>query len=92
MLLDQCLELQLFYRDCEQAENWMSSREAFLNQEQVSSDNVDALIKKHEDFDKAINSQQEKISALQNLAEQLIASKHYDAPAIADKRNQVLKR
>lgn len=33
--LDQCLELQLFYRDCEQAEAWMSSREAFLKQEQV---------------------------------------------------------
>merc|ERR1712156_1351128 len=30
MQLDQCLELQLFYRDCEQAESWMSSREAFL--------------------------------------------------------------
>jgi len=26
MQLDQCLELQLFYRDCEQAENWMGSR------------------------------------------------------------------
>ena len=25
--LDQCLQLQLFHRDCEQAENWMSSRE-----------------------------------------------------------------
>ena len=30
MQLDQCFELQLFYRDCEQAESWMSSREAFL--------------------------------------------------------------
>ena len=33
MQLDQCLELQLFYRDCEQAESWMSSREAFLGSE-----------------------------------------------------------
>jgi len=58
MQLDQCLELQLFYRDCEQAENWMSSREAFLASEEVDSkgDNVEALIKKHEDFDKAINA------------------------------------
>ena len=58
MQLDQCLELQLFYRDCEQAENWMSSREAFLQAEEVDSkgDNVEALIKKHEDFDKAINA------------------------------------
>jgi len=58
MQLDQCLELQLFYRDCEQAENWMSAREAFLASEEVDSkgDNVEALIKKHEDFDKAINA------------------------------------
>jgi len=58
MQLDQCLELQLFYRDCEQAENWMSAREAFLQAEEVDSkgDNVEALIKKHEDFDKAINA------------------------------------
>lgn len=58
MRLDQNLELQLFYRDCEQAENWMSGREAFLSAEEVDSkgDNVEALIKKHEDFDKAINA------------------------------------
>ena len=48
MQLDQCLELQLFYRDCEQAENWMSSREAFLASDEVDNegDNVEALIKK----------------------------------------------
>ena len=38
----------LFYRDCEQAENWMSSREAFLASDEVDNegDNVEALIKK----------------------------------------------
>jgi spectrin alpha len=50
-VLDQCLELQLFYRDCEQADTWMSSREAFLSQEDTG-DSVETLIKKHEDFDK----------------------------------------
>lgn len=56
--LDQNLDLNLYYRDCEQAENWMSDREAFLASEEVDSkgDNVEALIKKHEDFDKAINA------------------------------------
>lgn len=36
----------------------MSAREAFLQAEEVDSkgDNVEALIKKHEDFDKAINA------------------------------------
>ncbi|XP_039289075.1 spectrin alpha chain-like isoform X4 [Nilaparvata lugens] len=94
MQLDQCLELQLFYRDCEQAENWMSAREAFLAAEEVDSkgDNVEALIKKHEDFDKAINAHEEKIAALQTLADQLMAAKHYASQQIDDKRRQVLDR
>lgn len=51
--------LQLFSRDCEQAENWMAAREAFLASDDKgdSLDSVEALIKKHEDFDKAINVQ-----------------------------------
>lgn len=60
MKLDQNLELQLFYRDCEQAEGWMAAREAFLSPtdqpDQPTTDNVEQLIKKHEDFDKAINA------------------------------------
>ncbi len=90
--LDQCLELQLFYRDCEQADNWMSAREAFLQADEVSPDNVESLIKKHEDFDKAINSQQEKISALEAFANQLVSQSHYDTPAIVNKRDQILDR
>ena len=93
--LDQCLELQLFYRDCEQAENWMSSREAFLkSDDSVDSegDNVESLIKKHEDFDKAIGSQEEKIEALTTYAEQLIASDNYAKKDIEAKEAEVLSR
>ena len=90
--LDQCLELQLFNRDCEQAETWMATREASLRDDAQGGDNVDTLIKKHEDFDRAINSQEEKITAIQNFADQLIASEHYDKDGIADKRDQVLDR
>ncbi|GAB6021924.1 hypothetical protein CHUAL_006087 [Chamberlinius hualienensis] len=94
MKLDQCLELQLFYRDCEQAENWMASREAFLGSEEVDSkgDNVEALIKKHEDFDKAIGAQEEKIAALQTFANHLVASKHYASDDVEEKRDTVLER
>lgn len=35
----------------------MASREAFLAGDTVDGDNVETLIKKHEDFDRAINSQ-----------------------------------
>ncbi|KAG8512815.1 Spectrin alpha chain, non-erythrocytic 1, partial [Galemys pyrenaicus] len=94
MMLDQCLELQLFHRDCEQAENWMAAREAFLNTEDKgdSLDSVEALIKKHEDFDKAINVQEEKIAALQSFADQLIAAGHYAKGDIASRRSEVLDR
>ena len=72
MQLDQCLELQLFYRDCEQAENWMTFRETFLQaDDNVNSkeDNVEEMIKKHKDFDKAIGNQEEKIESLQTYAD-----------------------
>uniref|UniRef100_A0A2K5HSS8 Spectrin alpha chain, non-erythrocytic 1 n=1 Tax=Colobus angolensis palliatus TaxID=336983 RepID=A0A2K5HSS8_COLAP len=94
MMLDQCLELQLFHRDCEQAENWMAAREAFLNTEDKgdSLDSVEALIKKHEDFDKAINVQEEKIAALQAFADQLITAGHYAKGDISSRRNEVLDR
>ncbi|KAE9548243.1 hypothetical protein FO519_008545 [Halicephalobus sp. NKZ332] len=90
-ILDQCLELQLFYRDCEQADTWMTAREAFLNQDD-SGDNVESLIKKHEDFDKAIASQQEKINNLTDFSNRLIANNHYDSPAINDKQRQIQDR
>ncbi|KAL3280132.1 hypothetical protein HHI36_017636 [Cryptolaemus montrouzieri] len=92
--LDQNLDANLFYRDCEQAENWMSDRETFLASDVVDSsgDNVEALIKKHEDFDKAINAHEEKIAALQTLADQLIGNEHYASEPIDDKRKQVLDR
>ncbi|XP_055516190.1 spectrin alpha chain, non-erythrocytic 1 isoform X2 [Leucoraja erinacea] len=94
MMLDQCLELQLFNRDCEQAENWMAAREAFLASDDKgdSLDSVEALIKKHEDFDKAITVQEEKIAALQAFADQLIGSEHYAKGDISKRRNEVLDR
>jgi hypothetical protein len=48
-------ELQLFYRDCDTAETWMESREKALKDEAVEV--VEAAIKRHEDFDKAIKAQ-----------------------------------
>ena len=56
--LDQCLELQLFVRDCEQAETWMAAREMSIHDDvDGSGETVENLMKKHEDFDRAITSQ-----------------------------------
>ena len=45
--------------EAEQAESWMWKKETFLANEDVGSslDTVEALIKKYEDFDKALQAQ-----------------------------------
>ncbi|XP_023929927.1 spectrin alpha chain-like isoform X4 [Lingula anatina] len=94
MKLDQCLELQLFLRDCEQAENWMAAREAFLGGDSTDGapDSVESLIKKHEDFDRAVSAQEEKIASLEQFSEQLVNADHYDKDSIEEKKAEVLDR
>ena len=49
----------MFNHEAEQAESWMWKKETFLANEDVGSslDTVEALIKKYEDFDKALQAQ-----------------------------------
>jgi spectrin alpha len=52
----------------------MPKQEAFLSNEDLgdSLDSVEALIKKHEDFEKSLAAQEEKIKALDEFASKLI--------------------
>lgn len=92
--LDQCLELQLFNRDCETAEQWMKSRENALKDDngKNGAESVEAAIKRHEDFDRAINAQEEKIANLQTFANTLIANDHYDKDNVQGRIDLVLER
>jgi spectrin alpha len=103
--LDECLELQLFNRDCETAEQWMKSRENALkddgsgsksaaggNGSSSSAESVEAAIKRHEDFDRAINAQEEKIANLQTFANSLIVNEHYDRDNVQARIEYVLDR
>ena len=50
----------MFNRDAEQAERWMAKREPLFREDVdvgLSLDAVEALIKKHEDFDKSLQAQ-----------------------------------
>ncbi|GMR45924.1 hypothetical protein PMAYCL1PPCAC_16119, partial [Pristionchus mayeri] len=94
ILYEQCMDLQLFYRDTDQAENWMAKQEAFLANQDLgdSLDSVESLIKKHEDFEKSLNAQEEKINALDEFATKLIQGQHYEAPKVAERRQALLDR
>lgn len=49
-------------------------------------------MKKHEDFDRAIGAQEEKIVKLSNHADELINKGHYDTDGIENKKQDVLDR
>lgn len=82
----------MFLRDCEQAEDWMAIRETSLAGDDVDGNKVDALIKKHEDFNRAINLQEAKIQSLTTGANKLLETDHYDSDAIRAKLTDVLDR
>ncbi|XP_039706377.1 spectrin alpha chain, erythrocytic 1 [Pteropus medius] len=92
-MLDQCLELQLFKGNSDQAESWMMARENFLRSDDKGSlDSLEALRKKRDDLDKAVTAQEKKITELEHFAEQLIADDHYAKEDIAARLQWILDR
>lgn len=92
--LHQCHQLQLFRRLADQAEGWVSTREAPLSSDDTSStlSGVETLRKKHADFEKSLAAQTEKINEVVREADRLVAEGHYDAVGIAGRKDAVLAR
>ncbi|XP_063958759.1 spectrin beta chain, non-erythrocytic 5-like isoform X1 [Lytechinus pictus] len=97
-LLAQCLDLQVFKEYMEQADSWLATKEAFITQEDAgdSLTMVESMARKHEGFEKTLESQVEKIDELQVFASQLVSGGHYDSgwvqskcQAIADRRDKL---
>lgn len=92
----QSLEFLLFMRDAEQADTWITKQESFLANDNLgeSLDDVEALLKKHEDFEKSLAAQEEKAKYLEEIAEKLITdeAKNYAREEIEVKRDYLRKR
>ncbi|XP_022090941.1 spectrin beta chain, non-erythrocytic 5-like isoform X2 [Acanthaster planci] len=93
-LLAQCFDLQVFQDYVEQAEVWLASKEAFLHNEDIgdSLTSADALVKKHEGFEKTLQTQAEKIEELQSFASELVQGSHFDIKNINNRCRDVLGR
>ncbi|NXU59728.1 SPTN5 protein, partial [Turnix velox] len=92
--LFQAQDLQKFYGYVEQAESWLSSKEAFLANEDLgdSVSSVESLQRKHTQFEKALEAQMEKIDEMVSFAQQLTQNKHYDSGNITNRCQAVLRR
>ncbi|XP_058663841.1 spectrin beta chain, non-erythrocytic 5 [Ammospiza caudacuta] len=92
--LFQAQDLQKFYGYVEQIESWLSSKEAFLANEDLgdSVSSVESLQRKHAQFEKALEAQMEKINEMASFAQQLTQNKHYDSENINSRCQAVLRR
>ncbi|XP_052552192.1 spectrin beta chain, non-erythrocytic 5 [Tympanuchus pallidicinctus] len=92
--LFQAQDLQKFYGYVEQTESWLSSKEAFLANEDLgdSVSSVESLQRKRMQFEKSLEAQMEKIDEMASFAQQLIQNKHYDSDNIANRCQAVLRR
>ena len=59
---------------------------------QDSLDSVEALIKKHNDFEKSLAPQREKLNALEVFSQKLLAEAHYESEAMVTRRDTVAQR
>lgn len=72
----------------------MTKQETFLSNDDLGDnlDSVESLIKKHEDFEKSLAAQEEKINALDEFATKLIQGQHYAAGDVGRRRASLLDR
>ncbi|XP_052769142.1 spectrin beta chain, non-erythrocytic 2-like isoform X1 [Mya arenaria] len=91
---DQLYDFHIFLRDAQQLDNTFSSQEAYLGSTDFGSteDQVEALIRKHEAFDNVLAVQEEKLEAVKEHGQQLMAAKHFEAPKVEQTLNNVVTR
>jgi spectrin alpha len=74
-ILQWTLDLEQFERDANIADGWMTSREGLLATEDIGEnmENIDDLLQQHMDFEKALQAQEDKMKALDEHANKLVA-------------------
>ncbi|CAL8090883.1 unnamed protein product [Orchesella dallaii] len=82
--LDQLIDLNIFLRDAKQLETNCNGQEITLNSEQLgdSVEETDKAVKKHEAFEKLINTQDDKFKTLDSQGNKLIKQNHFDSKTV----------
>ena len=92
--LRQCKDLMIFNQEADQLDTLTNSHLTFLEFEDLGMtfDDVEALIRRHDNFIAILLAQDERLHAFNDMAEKLINAKHYDSDNIDAKRKQVIER
>jgi len=92
--LQQARDLQVFIREADHIDTATSGHQTFLDFNDLgkSLDQVEGLIKRHNDFENTLVAQDERLKAFSESASKLIDSKHFDSKNIDERRNHVLEK
>jgi len=92
--LTQAHQLQLFKEQADQADSWLATKEAFLNNDDLgeSLSGVETLLRKHEEFEKMLASQLGRIEELEKFANEILSHEHADASIIKQRLASVCTR
>lgn len=90
--LREAHQLQQFRAQAEQIDQWLANKEAFLNNDDLgeSYTAVEALIKKHEAFEKLLNS--DKVSQLEQFAVKILEQKPQEGQQVKQRLDTVVAR
>lgn len=94
LLLVQKIDLFCFLRDAKQIDNLSSSQEAALSSSDFGQtvEVVQDQCKRHDAFEKLIQTQDEKVGLLQEHGRKLVEQNHYDSVNIVQRQAEVLAK
>lgn len=92
--LTQAYHFQQFKEQADQADSWLATKEAFLNNDDLgeSLSGVETLIRKHGEFEKMLTSQLGRIDELETFAKEILAEDPIDAGIIKQRLTSVCAR
>jgi len=91
--LRQVRDLQLFNREADQLDASTSAQAKLLENLSVGDNlpDVEASLKRHEDFTATLTAQEERVGALLEMANRLVDAGHYSSDTIQERRDKVVQ-
>lgn len=87
-------DVQNFKEQADQIDSWLASKEAFLNNDDIGENPraVEALLRKHQDFETMLHQQLNRISDLEKMADVIQAVENYDNSDVKNRYEAIVQR
>lgn len=92
--LSQLLDYHMFMREAKQIENICNAQEATLGNTDFGEtvDEVASQLKKHDAFEKLVQTQDERVEALKQCGDKLISQKHFESQQVSSKLAEIQQK